>query len=111
MQKLKFYGIKSISINGIILHTFLIKMVNSPFNKEKLIEYGLDKSISEEYCYAGKCYITVSEVHLDVEYFQKRVFILGKCLKEIALNNLELKYQWCQPESIQLPLIIDSDEQ
>lgn len=88
MNHLNVYGIKSIEVNGLPLHTVLIKG-NYSFEKEKIFnQAGIKFTLSQN----NKMYIRY--ITTDYEAFKLYVNNLGRALKEIAKLKLEQKYQW-----------------
>jgi len=87
MKKIDVYGIKTFTLNDVIVHTFKIRVKNTDFNLNTLKQNGFTFNTN------GK-YIVVTETTLDYTFFTNQVNKLGKALKNIALNNVEQKYQW-----------------
>jgi hypothetical protein len=88
--KLNVYGINSIEVNGLPLHTVLIRGNYTEENKEIFNKYNIPFSISNDV--KPKMYIRYNST--DYEAFRLFVNRLGRALKEIAQLKLEQKYQW-----------------
>ena len=87
MTKLTVYGIKSIEVNGLPLHTVLIRG-NYTAEKEAILnKAGIKFELS-----ANKMYIRY--ITTDYEAFKAYTNKLGRALKQIAQLKLEQKYQW-----------------
>jgi hypothetical protein len=82
------YGIKTITVNDIIVHTFKIKVKNNDFNSNILTKYGFT------FVLTSNNYIVITETTLDNVFFNNQVNKLGKVLKSIAFNNVDEKYIW-----------------
>lgn len=87
MSKLTVYGIKSIEVNGLPLHTVLIR---GNYTKEK--ENILTKANIKFELVGNKMYIRY--ITTDFLAFKTYIGKLGKALKQIAQLKLEQKYQW-----------------
>jgi hypothetical protein len=87
MKKLNFYGIKTITLNDVVVHTFKIRVRNTDFNKNTLRQHDFKFNPDSKY-------LVVSETTIDDVFFRNQVNKLGKALKTIASNNVEEKYQW-----------------
>jgi hypothetical protein len=88
MKKINIYGIKTITVNDIIVHTFKIKVKNNDFNSNILTKYGFT------FVLTSNNYIVITETTLDSVFFNNQVNKLGKVLKSIAFNNVDEKYIW-----------------
>jgi len=88
--KLNVYGITSIEVNGLPLHTVLIRGNYTEENKEILNKYNISFSISND----AKPKMHIRYISTDYEAFRLFVNRLGRALKEIAQLKLEQKYQW-----------------
>ena len=87
MKKVNIYGIKTIAINNVVVHTFKIRVRNTNFNSNTLGQHGFTFNPN------GK-YLVVTETTIDNTFFNNQVNKLGRTLKTIAANNVEEKYQW-----------------
>ena len=87
MKKLNLYGIKTITLNDVVVHTFKIRVKNTNFNQNTLRQHGFKFNPDSKY-------LVVSETTIDNVFFKNQVSKLGKALKTIASNNVEEKYQW-----------------
>lgn len=88
MTKLTVYGIKSIEVNGLPLHTILIRGNYSAEKEEILNKAGIKFALSQN----NKMYIRY--ITTDYEAFKAYTNKLGRALKQIAQLKLEQKYQW-----------------
>jgi hypothetical protein len=95
MKKLDIYGIKTIAINDVVVHTFKIRVRNTNFNLNTLIQHGFAFNPN------GK-YLVVTETTVDNTFFNNQVNKLGKALKTIATNNVEEKYQWVSQTTLNI---------
>jgi len=87
MKKLNLYGIKTITLNDVVVHTFKIRVKNTDFNKNTLRQHGFGFNPDSKY-------LVVSKTTIDDVFFRNQVSKLGRALKAIASNNVEEKYQW-----------------
>jgi hypothetical protein len=87
---MKLFGIKSIVINGSVLHTYNIMVKNSSINLDIINQNGLKSSIAGRHENRLKLTFTT----LDFEKFDVETRKLGKVLKQIAQANLDAKYHW-----------------
>jgi hypothetical protein len=85
---LNVYGIKTIYVNSLPLHTVLIRG-NYTAEKETILNKA---GIKFELLQNNKMYIRY--ISTDYEAFKLFVNKLGRALKEIAQLKLEQKYQW-----------------
>jgi hypothetical protein len=88
MTKLTVYGIKSIEVNGLPLHTILIRG-NYSVEKEAILNKA---GIKFELLQNNKMYIRY--ISTDYEAFKAYTNKLGRALKQMAQLKLEQKYQW-----------------
>jgi hypothetical protein len=88
ISKLNVYGIKSIEVNGLPLHTVLIRGNYSIEKEEILNKAGIKFTLFQN----NKMYIRY--ITTDYEAFKLYVNNLGRALKQIAQLKLEQKYQW-----------------
>lgn len=94
MKKLDLYGIKTFTLNDTVIHTFKIRVKNTPFNSNALTQSGF------KFVIQLNGYLVVSDTSLDEKYFNNQVSKLGKVLKAISLNNVEEKYYWVNQPSL-----------
>lgn len=83
------YGIKTININGMDVYTYKIGVKITNFNLQKVQMYGLPY-------YQGRNKIWICLTSMNSVEFSNSTQLLGKVLKEIALNNVEEKYYWAR---------------
>lgn len=94
MKKLDLYGIKTLTLNDTVIHTFKIRVKNTPFNCNALTQSGF------KFVIQLNGYLVISDTSLDQTYFNNQVSKLGKVLKSISLNNVEEKYYWVSQPSL-----------
>jgi hypothetical protein len=95
MKKLNIYGIKTITLNDVVVYTFKIRVRNTNFNSNTLRQHGFAFNPN------GK-YLVVTETTVDGTFFNNQVNKLGKALKTIATNNVEEKYQWVSQTTLNI---------
>jgi hypothetical protein len=95
MKKLNIYGIKTITLNDVVVHTFKIRVRNTNFNSNTLRQHGFIFNPNDKY-------LVVTETTVDSTFFNNQVSKLGKALKTIAINNVEEKYQWVSQTTLNI---------
>jgi len=87
---MKIFGIKSITINDCVLHTYNVMVKNSSTNLDIINQSGLKSSVAGTD--ANRLKLTYTT--LNFEEFNAETKKLGKVLKEIAQAKLDTKYHW-----------------
>ncbi len=86
---MKVFGIKTIIVNGTVIFTYNVRIVNSEQN-QKLVKtsgLGYNNVITR---YGERIQLTYTSTN--PSDFEDKVFMLGHLLKAVALNNLTNKY-------------------
>jgi hypothetical protein len=93
---LNVFGFNVVKVNNMEIYTCKVCVKNNDFNVRTLNEHGISYNFSS----ANKIVINFGTVYQNE--FNNFKLKLGKCLKEIALNNLEQKYSWVEYNQIKL---------
>jgi len=89
MAQISLYGIKTVNLNGFKVYTLKIKVKQNPFNSQIITKHS--KSLSVKYLPDS---IELTYTTMDKLIFKQAVDVINFILKEIALNNVNDKYQW-----------------
>jgi hypothetical protein len=110
MRKLRVFGITAIEINGLTVHTCNVRVNYTPENKH-ICETFCSLQPAIVYTIAGKGVNRYEKAMLafqfttaDTEKFRLYTQEVGKVLKHIAEDKINLKYQWIQPQVADLTL-------
>lgn len=88
---MKLFGIKSIIINGTVIHTYNV-MINKTEENLKLV---LTSKLEFNNAYTRKGErIQLTFTSTSIREFDDKVHMLGHLLRAVALNNLNKKYSW-----------------
>ena len=86
---MKLFGIKTIIINGTIIHTYNVRIKNTEQNVKLVITSGLDYS-NVDTRQGERIQLTFTSI--SVREFDDKVNMLGHLCRAVALNNLNSKY-------------------
>jgi hypothetical protein len=88
MKDVKMYGIKTIKINSFTVYTYNVRINNNCDNLQSCKRSGLMYSITDD----NK--LQLNDLTTDSKEFSRKVTQLGKLLKEVAISNVNKKYNW-----------------
>ena len=83
------FGIKSVYLNGFVIHTVKVRVKHNPFNLDFIQKHA--KGLSVQF---ATNYIELSYTTMDKQLFEVVVKTTGFILKSIAQQNHNQKYQW-----------------
>lgn len=91
MKNQSIYGISTTVINGSPIYSFRVRVTNTEFNLQTVAATGLNwTTVSSK---KGQFLINIDYVTMKYSLFKIMTAKLIKCLKAIALNNVDKKYE------------------
>jgi hypothetical protein len=91
MKNQTIYGISTTTLNGSPIYSFKVRVTNTEFNLETIASTGLPWSTTQSK--KGQFLISIDYVTMDYSLFKVKTAKLIECLKAIALNNVNRKYE------------------
>lgn len=89
MAQISIFGIKSVFLNGFVVHTLKVRVKHNPFNSELIQKES--KGLSVQF---STNYIELSFTTMDKDLFNIAVKTTGYILKTISQQNHDVKYSW-----------------